>query len=68
MTVHEPRKSVGVLPASAVEDKPRLFGALQEAFPVNFEGFARARPTQPEPDGLLVLGRSGKHPQPDAAL
>jgi hypothetical protein len=58
MTVHEPRKSVGVLPASAVQDKPRLFGALEEAFPVNFEGLARTRPTQPEPDGLLVLGRS----------
>jgi hypothetical protein len=62
VTAHEPRKSVGVLPASAVEDKRRLFGALEEAFPVKFEGLARVSPTQPEPDGLLVLGRSRTAP------
>jgi hypothetical protein len=50
----EPRKLIGVTPASAAENRRVLFRALEEAFPVRFE--ARDQTTDLSGlDGLLVL-------------
>lgn len=61
--IDEPRKLVGVTPAHAAEERRRLLGALEEAFPIRFEG---REPTDLAGlDGLLVLGPAYLEKLPD---
>ncbi len=54
-----PRTTVAVHPAAALAARPRLFGALEEAFPVRFAGgpTAGAEATVAFGDSALVDGR-----------
>jgi len=65
--------SVGVVPAEALADRRRLFGALERVFPVRFAGWSQdaahdlrgivafSPPRRPLPPGvpLLVVSGSG---------
>jgi hypothetical protein len=59
------RQTVGVLPASTCDELKRLLGALEEAYPVRFEG--RQKGELSDLDGALELG-SGDQAEAAAAL
>jgi hypothetical protein len=56
----DPRTTVFVSPAGAVSERPRLFAALAEAFPVRFEDWA---PGRRNGAALLTIGPPGALPQ-----
>lgn len=65
MSADTRRRTVGVFPASAHRDLPRLLAALEEAYPVSFEG--RQKGELRDLDGVLEIS-SGDQAEAAAAL
>jgi hypothetical protein len=62
---NEPRTVVGVRPASALAARPRLFAALEAAFPVEFR---RSSPGTPPPSAVISIAEDpGAGVRPDVA-
>ena len=57
--VEDARTTVFVSPAGALFERPRLFGALAEAFPVRFEAWV---PGRRDGAGLIAVGPAGALP------
>jgi hypothetical protein len=56
---HDARATVFVSPAGALSQRPRLFGALAEAFPLSFEDWV---PGRTDGAGLIAVGPPGALP------
>jgi hypothetical protein len=54
----EPRKLVGVVPADALRGRGELFGALEQVFPVRFEGYGHR--DVGDLDGVLAIEEPGQ--------
>jgi hypothetical protein len=58
----EPRSVIAVRPPAALAARPRLFAALEAAFPVTFRPWA---PDAPAPDAVIALARDPGAPTAD---